>query len=267
MAETDMKGGRRGSGGRAIYVLGYLLITLLAAVVVYVLFSIFFRTDTERMLRREIRMYERIYPELAERAEMTRDAVAALQHKDNEIYERIFHTDAPGIDPMGRLSFLHAGDTIPDSMLNDYAARKADSLLLTAAGVDAVFREIFAALADSSLTRPPMLLPLENVSYPQTGASIGSRLDPFYKAYVWHEGLDFIVDRGTPVYATAAGVVSSSGSSKKSGSTVEITHEGGYERAQGAEGRGGAADRHRRHERALLRAASPLRAAPERAHA
>ena len=36
------------------------------------------------------------------------------------------------------------------------------------------------------------------------------------------------MDRGTPVYATAAGVVSLSGSSKKSGSTVEITHEGGY---------------------------------------
>ena len=29
MAETDMKGGRRGSGGRVMYVLGYLLLTLL----------------------------------------------------------------------------------------------------------------------------------------------------------------------------------------------------------------------------------------------
>ena len=78
MAEADMKGGRRGSGGRAIYVLGYLLITLLAAVVVYVLFSLFFRTDTERMLRREIRMYERIYPELAERAGLSRNSFIRL---------------------------------------------------------------------------------------------------------------------------------------------------------------------------------------------
>lgn len=244
MAETEKRGGRRimefdsrsfsfgkvrRDLGRAVmYVLGYLALTLVAAVLAYAVFAIFFRTDTERMLRREIRMYERLYPELAERAEMTRDAVAGLQHKDNQIYEQIFHTDAPDIDPMGRLSFLHASDTIPDSMLNDYAARKSDSLLAVSRNVDAAFRQIFAALSDSSLVRPPMQLPLKDISFPQIGASTGSRLDPFFKAYVWHEGLDFIVLRGTPVYATADGTVVSSGSTKKSGNTVEIAHDGGY---------------------------------------
>ena len=60
------------------------------------------------------------------------------------------------------------------------------------------------------------------------GAFNPRRFHPILHSFVAHEGIDLGCNRGTPVYATAAGVVTSSGSSKKSGSTVEITHEGGY---------------------------------------
>lgn len=244
MAAGDRRGGRkvmefdsrsfrfgkvRRNVGRALsYAAGYILLTLLAAVLVYVVFALFFRTDTERELRREIRMYERLYPELAPRAELIRDAVAGLQHKDNEIYELVFHTDAPDVDPTGRLNFLYASDTIPDEELAVYARDKADSLLSEAASVEAAFGRIFASLSDTALVRPPMNLPLKDISFPQIGASTGSRLDPFFKAYVWHEGLDFIVLRGTPVFASADGTVTESASSRKYGNTVEIAHDGGY---------------------------------------
>lgn len=219
----------RRSAGKAVgFLVKYIFSTLLAAVLVYVVFAIFFRTDTERSLRREIRMYERLYPDLAPRAELIKDAVAGLQHKDNEIYEQIFHTSAPDIDPSGRLSFLNASDTIPASRLDEYARDKSDSLLAVAADVEASFRKIFDSLRDSALVMPPMKLPLEDISFPQIGASVGSRLDPFFKAYVWHEGLDFIVLRGTPVYASGDGVVTASGSTKRSGNSVEISHADGY---------------------------------------
>lgn len=215
--------------GRVLrYLFAYLMMTVFAAVLAYAVFALFFRTDTERRLRHEIRMYERIYPELQPRAEMIRDAVAGLQHKDNEIYEQVFHTEAPDLDPTGRLSFLFASDTIPDEQLTAYTRDKADSLMRKKDDVDAAFGRIFAALSDTGRVRPPMKLPLENISFPQIGASVGSRLDPFFKAYVWHEGLDFIVLRGTPVYASADGEVGDVSSTKKSGRAVEIVHEGGY---------------------------------------
>ena len=216
---------RRDVGRAASFVSGYLAATLAYSNGDITQVT---KTDTEKALRREIRMYERLYPDLAPKAELIRDAVAGLQHKDNEIYEQVFHTSAPDLDPTGRLDFLFASDTIPDERLTSYARDKADSLLRLASGVDAAFVKIFEALEDSSLVRPPMKLPLRDVSFPQTGASIGSRLDPFFKAYVWHEGLDFIVLRGTPVYAAADGEVISSGSTKKSGNSVEIRHAGGY---------------------------------------
>lgn len=96
--------------------------------------------------------------------------------------------------------------------------------------VDAAFERIFRALSDSSFVLPPMSLPIADITYPQVGASSGRKMNPFYKAYVYHEGLDLIVSRGTPVLAAADGTVTSVTVSRKGqGRTVRIAHAGGYE--------------------------------------
>ncbi len=233
MLEFDPRNFRFGkvrvNAGRVLLlVLGYLLVTLTIAVLVYGVFALFWRTDTERELRREIRMYERIYPTLAPKEELLRDGIAGLQYKDNEIYETAFHANAPDADPMASLDFMYASDTVPDAKIANYTRDKADRLLSTAEDVDAAFVRIFRSLCDTGLVMPPMTLPVKDISYSQVGASTGRKMDPFYKAYVYHEGLDFIVARGTPVYAAAAGTVSRVSTSKKLGKTVELLHDGGY---------------------------------------
>ena len=208
----------------------YLLLTFTLAVLVYLAFTTVFRTDTERRLRREIRMYERLYPGLEEREQLLGDAIANLQHKDNEIYGLVFHSaGAPMLDPMDDQGRISAADTIPEWNLITYARDKADSLLRRSKSVDAAFERIFRALSDSSLILPPMTLPIADITYPQVGASAGRKMNPFYKAYVYHEGLDLIVARGTPVLAAADGTVTGASSSKSMGNTVRIAHEGGYE--------------------------------------
>lgn len=206
----------------------YLLVVLVVTVLAYGLLSLVLNTDTERRLRSEIRMYERMYPELEPREEMLSDAIALLQHKDDRIYGQVFHSTAPAADPMAHLDRFYASDTIPDQDLAVYTGAKADSLLSLSSRIEQAFRSAFAALGDSSNVIPPMSLPLEELSYSQVGASVGTKLDPSYGAYVFHEGLDFIVPRGTEVLAAAAGVVSRVENSKKFGRTVEITHAGGY---------------------------------------
>lgn len=233
MLEFDPKnfsfGKVRANAGRVLLiVMGYLLVTLTIAVLVYGVFALFWRTDTERELRREIKMYERLYPTLAPKEELLRDGIANLQHKDNEIYENAFHANAPDADPMASLDFMFASDTVPDAKIANYTRDKADRLLAEADDVDAAFMQIFRSLARENLVMPPMCLPVKDITYSQVGASTGRKMDPFYKAYVYHEGLDFIVARGTPVYATAAGTVSKVSTSKKLGRTVELLHEGGY---------------------------------------
>ena len=207
----------------------YMLLTFTLAVLTYLAFTLLYRTDTERRLRREIRMYEQLYPDLEERSQLLGDAIAALQHKDDEIYGQVFHANAPGLDPVEALATLSAADSLPDGELVGYTARKADSLLRRSAAVETAFAQVFATLADDGTPLPPMILPIADITYPQIGASTGRKINPFYKAYVFHEGLDLIVTRGTPVLATAGGTVVSASSSRTGGNTVRIRHEGGYE--------------------------------------
>ncbi len=209
-------------------VLAYLLATMTLAIICYLLFMLFFRTDQEKRLQREIAMYERLYPSLAPDEELIGDAIAGLQHKDAAIYEMVFKSEAPDVNPMAWLEYAPASDTIPPTKLTSYTRDKSNELLSRAASVDENFRKIFSSLQDTAFVMPPMELPLKDISYTQTGASLGTKMDPFYKAYVWHGGIDFIVSRGTPVYAAADGVVSDAYSSQGSGYTIEITHDGNY---------------------------------------
>jgi hypothetical protein len=208
----------------------YLLLTFTLAVLVYFAFTVVFRTDTERRLRREIRMYERLYPGLEEREQLLGDAIANLQHKDNEIYGLVFHSSgAPMLDPMEEPQTISVADTIPEWDLVSYTQHKADSLLRRSAAVDASFERIFRALSDTAMVLPPMTLPIADITYPQVGASTGRKMNPFLKAYVYHEGLDLIVMRGTPVMAAADGTVTTASSNKSQGNIVRIAHAGGYE--------------------------------------
>ncbi|HZE10507.1 MAG TPA: M23 family metallopeptidase [Burkholderiales bacterium] len=57
-----------------------------------------------------------------------------------------------------------------------------------------------------------------------SASSFGWRIDPFNGMLAMHEGVDFVVDAGTPVFASAGGVVSFAGMHPQYGYMVEIDH-------------------------------------------
>lgn len=210
-------------------VVRYVLLTLSLTIAAYAVLALFISTDTERKLQKENKMYEDVLPMLEAKRELVRDAVANLQHKDNVIYNDVFHSAAPSPDPMGSLDFLFGSDTIPDTKILKYTDAKAAKLVEDAASIDAKFEEVLLALARKEKPVPPMLMPLSDISYVQIGASRGMKFSPFLKTSVQHSGLDIIAPQGAPVYASAAGVVSYVDRSRKGqGNVVEITHQGGY---------------------------------------
>ena len=210
-------------------VLRVLLVSLSLFVLIYFVLSLFISTDTEKRLRRENRDYEKLFESVPAQQELLSEAVEILSWKDGQIYEEVFHTQAPDVDPAGSLDFLFGADTIPDTKIVTYTTRKADALLKTASGVDAAFEKIYRTLAEKNFVMPPMNIPVKDVSYPQIGASTGDRLNPFYKTEVMHHGLDIIVPQGSAVYAPADGTVEEVlRSSKGDGNTLVVRHAGGY---------------------------------------
>ena len=65
--------------------------TLSLAVVYYVVFALLFSTDKEKILEQENKMYEKIVPQMKQKAELLEDVVDGLQERDNGIYTEIFH--------------------------------------------------------------------------------------------------------------------------------------------------------------------------------
>ena len=210
-------------------VLKYLVVSVGLAVIYYIVFALFISTDTERRLKQENRMFEKLYPEMEEKEALLGDVVTELQQRDNSIYGEIFHSAAlPSMD-FGYADFVSGGDSVSDEGVVRYTEMKLASAEKGAAKVDAAFRYILEKCASMGDSLPPLHLPLKDFSYAQTGASVGSKINPFYKVPVSHDGLDLLVPTGTPVYASAAGVVVETvRSGRGSGNVVVIDHGNGY---------------------------------------
>lgn len=224
-----MKGTKMTFGKVVRRILRFFVGTLSMAVLYYVIFALIFSTDTERKLRRENRMYEQEYPELERKEALIADVVKGLRLKDNLIYEDIFHTSAPDMEPHASIDFLAGLDSIPDNDIVQYAEKKIAFLESCSNVVEANFRQVMEVIKDSGFVMPPMTNPIEEFSFAQTGASVGDKMNPFYKVSMKHNGLDIIAPSGEEVHAVADGVVKEVIKSRKGlGNVVVIDHENGY---------------------------------------
>ena len=162
--------------------------------------------------------------------EIDHDACVTLQY--NRPKWRVAEQDVRTISFKqfnGQVDFLSGGDTLRDADIAAYASGRLDMLEGYTAEVEARFRDIFDKCGKEGFVMPPMHSPLRGFSYAQTGASVGPKINPFYKVSVEHHGLDMIVHQDTPVFSAGKGVVTGvQRSGRGLGNVVEITHDGGY---------------------------------------
>lgn len=209
-------------------VMKYVLVTASLAVVYYILFSLFINTDSDRKLKRENQMYREMYGQMTEKEGLIGDVLKGLETKDNEIYRQLFNSDAPdlgGLSPNGLLSSV---DSIQDKDIVEYSEKKLDMLFKASEKINSDLRKVEQA-CQSGRQLPPLSTPLESFSYARTGASVGDKINPFYKVPVYHGGLDLISQQGDSVLASADGIVRNVIHSNKGlGNVVEIDHGNGY---------------------------------------
>lgn len=206
----------------------WVIATASLAAFYYLIFSLVINTDEEKRLKQENRLYEKLYPEMAQKEKLISDVVKDLQARDNAIYKQIFKSQAPSVDPQNSALFFFATDSTEDKDIVEYTERRSLALLDMTSRIDSNFKTVFSDAA-SSRTLPPMLVPVPDLKFAQVGASVGKKMDPFYKVLTMHTGIDLIAGQGTPVIATADGVVLEvKRSGKGPGNIVEIGHDGGY---------------------------------------
>ena len=217
------------AGHLLLAALKVILASLSFTIIGYGLVALCFNTRTERRLEAEINQLDSLYADLKLTEEQLGDVITGLQLKDSYIYEQMFHSEAPNVDPVGNLDYFFGSDSIPDYKLISYTTDKAGELEARVAKVDGYISDILNSLTDTLFSMPPMTLPLKDISYTQIGATTGEKIQPFTKTIMTHFGMDVIAPVGESIFAPADGVVTLvSRSFKGQGNLVEISHPGGY---------------------------------------
>lgn len=209
-------------------VLRYLLGSISLAVVYYVIACLFVNTDLEKALLKENRAFAKNYPEMVSKMDLLEDVILGLEVRDEDIYEKIFRSSAPAASRLSTDDFYSGVDSIPDYRILDYSAMKMARTEAAAARTEANFRLVLDSLYRSR-ELPPLGMPTDGFSFARTGASVGSKVSPFYKVETTHNGLDLLSPTGSPVRAAGKGVVTQViRSGKGLGNVVVIEHPGGY---------------------------------------
>ena len=210
----------------------YVLASIVLAILYYIAFSLVFSTDEERRIARENKVMEQEYAKMQEKFVLLDNAVTNLKYKDREIYRSIFNADPLIVSLIGSdNSLINNIDTTRDDIIVSKSKESLEfieeQVTLANSDIESINKE--CGFLGKSVKHIPSIIPIKDFSIGQAGASVGKKINPFYKTVVMHNGMDLLGATGTDVMATAEGVVKETQRSKRgSGNSIVIDHQNGY---------------------------------------
>lgn len=211
----------------------YFVLSFSAAVLIYVVFALAYDTDREKMLLRENKEMREQYSKMQETMNLVDNAVGNLELRDREIYNAVFNSDPPRYGLLHEDSTQWQGDLYEKSekKIIEESDRKLQTLEGVADKIDVALRvatEVFAKKANG-VASIPSIIPIRNFTILQTGASVGKKVNPFFKTVRDHNGIDLMAPVGSEVVCTADGfVIDVEKAVRTFGTRVTIEHEDGY---------------------------------------
>lgn len=169
---------------------------------------------------------------LTSRMEVMSDVLLDIEDRDDNIYRTIFEADPI---PASERYPLIMDNTRNDSLsrteaysLLKEANKKADKLTVRLAAQTKSLEELerISNKKSDMLVCIPAIRPLKNMYSITSG--FGRRYHPILKTLRAHTGIDIAAPKGTPIYATADGTVSSENPGGGYGVTVVINHGYSY---------------------------------------
>ena len=219
-------------GARVWRIVIYVAAVLVMAILLNVVYSLFFDTPRERQIRRENELLMEQYEALSERKRRVDTVMKEVQQIDKDIYRVIFETEPVDIqEEVGSGLAYQAFWSMPDRQIVERNAWRLDSLI----GLNRNSASLYDILMirgekrGDMLSFIPAIQPISNRDLTLIASGFGYRIHPIYKIRKMHTGIDFSAPVGTPVFATADGVVeSATRSARGMGNRIVIDHGIGY---------------------------------------
>ena len=194
----------------------------------------------EKLLRQQNESYRESYSVLQERVKQLELQMSELENRDNDVYRSIFEADpipdSARVKEMEAKKELRLIQNLSNSDLIKNMVEQLNKLILRVAYQVTSYVEITNMVKNKEklLKAIPAIQPVSNKNLNRIGGSFGYRVDPVYKDFRFHQGLDFTAPSGTPIYATADGTVTAAGFSTDGyGNKVVINHGYGYQTLYG----------------------------------
>ncbi|NSW45548.1 MAG: M23 family metallopeptidase [Bacteroidales bacterium] len=209
---------------------------LFFAIVGAFLYSIFFDSPKEKILKRENKMLVFQYQELEKKLKDIEKILAELQYRDDNIYRSLFEVEPiPESVRKGGIGGAKKYEELEN-------LEHSDLIIHTSKHIDQIMKQIYiqsksfdeivylAKNKEKWLKSMPAILPILIRDKFKITSHFGIRYDPVYRNIKkMHEGIDFNCATGTNVRATGDGTVIEANYSKGGyGNEVIIDHGFGY---------------------------------------
>src|SRR5579875_3588949 len=183
-----------------------------AAIISYFAFQ-FVGSPAEKLMRLQNARLSDRYQELNDQLKAMQAQMSELEKRDNDVYRSIF--EAKPIPDSARAQALEQKQEIakvegmPQSQLLNSIYSTIQNLSSRIAAQKKSYVELTGLLNNKEklLAATPAIQPVSNKDLNRIASGFGYRIDPIYKTVKLHPGLDFAAPIGTPIYATADGVV------------------------------------------------------------
>ena len=225
---------------KLLRVLGFLSASIVTAIIIVSVAYRLFPSTKEKLLMQQNDALLQNYLALDEQTKKLQQQLAQLEKRDNEVYRAIF--EANPIPDSAREKEIQqqkefqlvqgmAQYDLESSILNtlNNLTRRMIAQEKSYAQIDQYIKN-----KEELLACTPAIQPLSNKDLKRIASGFGHRIDPVYKTVKFHAGLDFTAPQGTPIYASANGVVKVAAHLGTGyGNHVVINHGYGYETLYG----------------------------------
>ena len=217
--------------------LGIISLTVAMAVGLLIMYSNYFESPKELILKNEVKELEFYYDKLNQDVELLSKILNNIEHRDDNIYRVVL--GAEPIEKSVRDAGVGGADRYAD--IREKSIEHKDLVIALHDRVDKLRRKLYiesksqdevvhlAERKEKLFAAIPAIQPVSNKELIALASGFGLRIHPVYKVKKMHSGIDFAANIGAPIYATADGKVALVDVKFSGyGKVVEIDHGFGY---------------------------------------